>query len=140
MPDAYGVQDHGAPASALTLVHGLVTAERGLNKIIAHDLFAGYLTHNHVMTALSNGIVAPVALAGASAADPAIQQFLELCERGTPIPLFPQMDALWRVLEEAEIAVIAGVPADRTARESARRVTAILGSEEGNPHGRPVVR
>lgn len=130
----------GAPASTLTLVHGLVMAKRGPNKIIAHDLFADYLTHNHVMTALSNGIVAPVALAGASSADTAIQQFLELCERGTPIPLFPQMDAVWRVLEEAEVAIIAGAPADVTARQSAASVTAILRSVEGNPHGRPVVR
>ncbi|MGH3929605.1 MAG: alpha-amylase family glycosyl hydrolase, partial [Pseudonocardiaceae bacterium] len=32
----------GEPASAFTLVHGLVMAKHGTNKIIAHDLFADY--------------------------------------------------------------------------------------------------
>ncbi|AVZ71842.1 hypothetical protein SLUN_06200 [Streptomyces lunaelactis] len=129
----------GAPAETFTLVHSLVMAKRGLNKIIAHDLFADYLTHNHVMTALSDGIVAPVALVSTTTEDTAIQQFLALCELGTPMPSFPQMDAIWRVLEEAEVAVIAGAPAEATARQAAANVAAVFTTEEGNSLGRPVV-
>ncbi|HET6855723.1 MAG TPA: extracellular solute-binding protein [Streptomyces sp.] len=129
----------GAPAAAFTLVHGLVMAKHGLNKIIAHDLFADYLTHDHVMTALSDGIVAPVALVGSTNENAAIRQFLELCERGTPMPSFPQMDAIWRILEDAEIAVVCGASAEATARRAAASVAAIFTTEEGNSLGRPVV-
>lgn len=120
----------GKPASAFTLVHGLVMAKDGTNKIIAHDLFADYLTHDHVMTALSNGIVAPVvALRGTMNHDTAIHQFLNLCELGTPMPSFPQMNATWRILEKAEVAVIAGAPAEATARQAAASLAAIFTTE-----------
>ena len=121
----------GERASTFTLVHGLVMAKYGANKIIAHDLFADYLTHDHVMTALSDGIGAPVALRGTTSKDPAIQQYLALCELGTPMPSFPQMDATWRILEKAEVAVIAGAPAEPTAQQASASLAAIFAAEEG---------
>lgn len=129
----------GGPASAFTLVHGLVMAKHGANKIIAHDLFADYLTHDHVMTVLSEGAGEPVALRDTTNQDPAIQQFLALCELGTPMPSFPQMDMTWRILEEAEVAVIAGAPAEATAKQAAASLAAIVASEERTSNGRPVV-
>lgn len=129
----------GEPASAFTLVHGLVMAKHGANKIIAHDLFADYLTHEHVMTALSDGIVAPVALRGPTTEDTMIQQFQALCELGTPMPSFPQMDATWQVLEKAEVAVIAGAPAEATARQAATSLAAIFTTEQGISNGPSVV-
>jgi arabinogalactan oligomer/maltooligosaccharide transport system substrate-binding protein len=116
----------GGPASTFTMVHGLFIAKHGANKIIAHDLFADYLTHNHVMAALSDGIVAPAALLDTVSEDTALQNFLELCAAGTPMPSFPQMDATWRILEEAQVAVIAGAPAEATARRAAAQVEAIF--------------
>lgn len=129
----------GKPASAFTLLHGLVMAKHGTNKIIAHDLFADYLTHDHVMTALSDALVAPVALRGRTTEDTAIQQFLDLCELGTPMPSFPQMDATWRILEKAEVAAIAGAPAEATARQAAANLAAIFTTEQRNSNGRSVV-
>ena len=71
------------PASAFTLVHGLVMAKRhGDNQVIAHDLFADYLTHPDVMTALSVGTVGPVAFPKTINQDPAVQQFFALWSRG----------------------------------------------------------
>lgn len=119
----------GGPATALTLVHGLFFARHGPNKIIAHDMFADYLTHHHVLAALSAGIVAPVALLGTPNQDTAIQQFLNLCASGPPIPSFPQMDATWRILEDAQAAVIAGASAKATARRAAAGVEALFTSE-----------
>jgi len=126
---------NGEPATAFTLVHGLVMAKHGVNKIVAHDLFADYLTHDYVAIALSDGIDAPVALRGTTTEDTAIQQFLALCEVGAPMPSFPQMDVTWRILEDAEVAVIAGASAEATARQAAARLAAIFGTEEGNSNG-----
>ncbi|TCO59428.1 extracellular solute-binding protein [Actinocrispum wychmicini] len=98
----------GAASDPFTLVHGLVMTRAGTNKIIAHDLFADYLTHDHVISALSDGVVAPVMMRDSPLRDPHLQQFVQLCEAGKPMPSFPQMDATWRILEDAEVAVISG--------------------------------
>jgi arabinogalactan oligomer / maltooligosaccharide transport system substrate-binding protein len=119
----------GGPASALTLVHGLFIAKHGANKIIAHDMFADYLTHHHVMAALSAGIVAPAALVGTPSQDASVQQFFNLCASGTPMPSFPQMDSVWRVLEAAQAAVIAGASAGATAKQAAAEVEALFAAE-----------
>lgn len=129
----------GQPASAFTLVHGLVMARQGTSKTIAHDLFADYLSHTHVMTALSVDIIEPVALRDTTNPDTAVQQYLALCERGAPMPSFPEMNATWRILEEAETAVIDGAPAEATARQAAAKLAAIFATEEAYAHGRPVV-
>jgi len=129
----------GKPASAFTLVHGLVMTRHGTNNITAHDLFADYLTHDHVMTAISEGVDAPAALAGTTSRDTALRQFLRLCEQGTPMPSFPQMDATWRVLEEAEIAVVSGAPAEAAARRAATKLAAIFSAKERNLDGPSVV-
>lgn len=65
----------GHRADAFTLVHGLAMARNGTNKIIAHDLFADYLTHEHVMSAVSAGIDAPVVLRTSTNEDPHLRQF-----------------------------------------------------------------
>jgi maltose-binding protein MalE len=129
----------GAPASAFTLVHGLVVAKEGASKVIAHDLFADYLSHTHVMTALSVGTSGPVALRETTNQDLAVQQFLALCGLGTPMPSFPQMNATWRILEEAEVAVVEGASAEATARQAAGKLTAVFAAEEVPAYGRPVV-
>ena len=129
----------GAPVSSFTLVHGLVMGKHGANKIIAHDLFADYLTHDDVMEALSDGVVAPIAAHGTVSKDGALRQFVALCEEGTPMPSFPQMDATWRILERAEVAVIAGEDAEATAKQASAELAALFATEEGTPHGRSVV-
>jgi maltose-binding protein MalE len=60
----------GSTTRAFTTVHGLFIAKHGTNKAIAHDLFADYLTHSHVMSALSNGAVSPIALLTDAVQDP----------------------------------------------------------------------
>jgi arabinogalactan oligomer/maltooligosaccharide transport system substrate-binding protein len=129
----------GEPASAFTLVHGLFIAKHGANNVIAHDLFADYLSHAHVMNALSAGIIGPVALCETTSQDPAVQQYLALCEAGTPMPSFPEMNATWRVLEEAETAVIEGIPAEATAKRAAAKLTEIFAAREVRAHGSTVV-
>jgi arabinogalactan oligomer/maltooligosaccharide transport system substrate-binding protein len=116
----------GRPASAFALVHGLVMTKNGLNKVIAHDLFADYLTHHHVMAALSDGIVAPTAASTMASDDKALQQFMTLCEAAMPMPSFPQMDATWRILERLEVAVIAGGDVKKVARQGAAEVAALF--------------
>jgi len=129
----------GRHATPFTLVEALVMMSRGTNKVIAHDLFADYLSHADVMDALSVGTVGPVAMGKAAGEDIAIQQFSALCESGVPMPTFPEMNATWRVLEEAEVAVIEGAPARSTALQAAARLTEIFTEEETYRHGRPVV-
>lgn len=130
----------GAPASPFTLVHGLVMTKHGANKVIAHDLFADYLSHAHVMTALSVGLGGePVALRETTNDDFAVQQFLTLCEQGVLMPSIPQMNDTWRILEEAELAVIEGAPAEATAQRAAAKLGAIFAVKEAHQHGRSVV-
>jgi maltose-binding protein MalE len=125
----------GHRADAFTLVHGLAMARNGSNKIIAHDLFADYLTHQHVMSAVSDGIDAPVVLRTSTNDDPHLRQFRTLCEAGTPMPSFAEMEATWRILGAAEIAVITGASAEVTAKRAAAQVTALFAAEKGGPNG-----
>ncbi|MFI6584575.1 extracellular solute-binding protein [Embleya sp. NPDC050493] len=117
----------GRPASSFSLVHGLLMAKHGANKVIAHDLIADYVTHEHVMSTLSDRLGAPVALRGAVGRAPAIRRYLSLCEAATPMPSFPQMEQTWRILEFAMTAVIAGADPEPTAREAGRRLAALFG-------------
>ncbi|HEY3895290.1 MAG TPA: hypothetical protein VGL88_07980 [Pseudonocardiaceae bacterium] len=114
-------------------------SKHGANKLTAHDLFADYLARDHVKNAFADYIDAPVALCDTTIQDPAIQQFLLLCESGAPMPSFTQMNGVWRILEAMEVAVIGGASAEATAREAAVRLTAIFATEERNPCGGPVV-
>lgn len=131
----------GRLATGFTLVHGMVMSKHGANKLTAHDLFADYLARDHVKNAFADYIDAPVApaLCGTTIQDPAIQQFLLLCESGAPMPSFPQMNATWRILEDLEVAIIAGAPAEATAKEAAARLTAIFPIEKRSPYVGPVV-
>ncbi|MFT7834721.1 extracellular solute-binding protein [Saccharothrix sp. BKS2] len=116
----------GRRARGFGLVHGFVIRKNATNKIVAQDLFADYLTHERVMSALSRSSGAPTALRDAPAVHPALADFSLLCENADPMPTLPRMGQVWRVLERAEIAVVTGVPADRVAREAAARVTEVL--------------
>jgi arabinogalactan oligomer/maltooligosaccharide transport system substrate-binding protein len=120
----------GKEASAFSLVHGLVMASLGTNTVIAHDLFADYLSHADVMTALSVGTVGPVAMAETASKDTEIQQLFTLCESAVAMPAFPEMKAVWRVLEEAEVAVITGAPAESTALTAAAKLVEIFAAKE----------
>ena len=48
------------------------------------------------------------------------------------MPSFAQMDATWRILEEAEAAVIGGAPAEVTAKRAAARVAALYPNGKGD--------
>ncbi len=130
---------NGRPATGFTLVQGLVMSKHGANKLTAHDLFADYLARDHVKNAFADYTDAPAAVCGTTIHDPAIQQFLVLCEAGAPMPSFPQMNATWRILEDMEIEVIAGASAEVTAREAAARLKAIYTTEERSLYGGSVV-
>ncbi|MCA1704090.1 MAG: hypothetical protein LC808_12825 [Actinobacteria bacterium] len=114
-------------------------SKHGANKLTAHDLFADYLARDHVKNAFADYIDAPAAVCGTTIHDPAIQQFLVLCEAAAPMPSFPQMNATWRILEDMEIEVIAGASAEVTAREAAARLKAIYTTEERSLYGGSVV-
>lgn len=119
--------DGGEPAASFTLVHGLLMTGRGLNKAIAHDLFADYLTQPRVTEALSRGIVCPVAVqSGQTAHDPGIEQYQRLCETGLPMPTFPQMERTWRILGRAQAAAISGAPAAPTAESAAEEISRLF--------------
>ncbi|WNV87202.1 extracellular solute-binding protein [Umezawaea sp. Da 62-37] len=118
----------GGPAQALSLVHGFVVTSKGPNRIIAHDLFADYLTHEHVMSALSQSIGAPNALRGVPSADAGLKAFYDLCELGQPMPADPCMRKLWRILERAELAAVSGVAGEVVAQEAAIAADELLGS------------
>ncbi|NUT92820.1 MAG: extracellular solute-binding protein [Saccharothrix sp.] len=116
----------GAAARGFSLVHGFHIKKGAKNKVVAQDLFADYLTHEHVMSALSGGTGAPTALRGLPAVDPLLGDFYQLCERADPMPTHPRMGQIWRVIEEAEVSAVAGEPADRVARDAAARVAALV--------------
>lgn len=119
--------DGGEPATTFSLVHGLLMARHGVNKAIAHDLFADYLTQPRVAEALSRGIVCPVAVqSGLTPQDPGIEQYQRLCETGLPMPTFPQMEPIWRILGRAQAAVISGAPAAPTAQSAAAEISQLF--------------
>jgi maltose-binding protein MalE len=98
-----------------------------VNKAIAHDLFADYLTQPRVTEALSRGIVCPVAVRpGLTPRDAGIQEYQRLCETGLPMPTFPQMEPIWRILGRAQAAVISGAPATPTAQSAAAEISHLL--------------
>lgn len=116
----------GGPATGFSLVHGLLMVKQGANSAIAQDLFADYLTHDHVVTALSVSIDSAVALRSVVAQDPAIRLYQQQCENGQLMPAFPQMEQIWRALSAAEVAVVSGADAEVTARQAAERLRAIF--------------
>jgi len=119
----------GSPAVSFSLVHGLMMTRQGVNKAIAHDLFADYLTKSSVMTALSNGVVSPVGLLDVTDQDPAIVCYQQLCTDGMPMPSFRQMEEVWRILGRAQVAVISGAPAEATALDAASELRRCLRSD-----------
>lgn len=93
----------------------------GANNIIAQYLFADYLTQPHVLRALSDGTLAPIA-AEQDASAPA-RHFYDLCLTGKPIPAGPSMNQVWRELERAELQVVCGVESvGAIARATAGRI------------------
>lgn len=119
--------DGGAPATTFTLVHGLLMARHGVNKATAHDLFADYLTQPRVAEALAKGIVCPVAVQlGLAPQDPGILQFQRICDAGIPMPTFPQMEPIWRILGRAQAAVISGAPSAQTAESAAAQISRLF--------------
>lgn len=117
----------GAPAVPLSLVHGLVMARNGSNRMIAHDLFAEYLSQSKVMAALSGEVVGPTALRSTVSKDAGVRRYQELCEAAIPMPAFRGMHGVWRALRVAETAVVAGAPAAEAARAAARAVRDAVG-------------
>jgi maltose-binding protein MalE len=117
----------GGPATAFTLVHGLLMARQGVNKVTAHDLFADYLTQPRVAEALLRNIVSPVAIkARISLQDPGIEQYQKICDAGLPMPLFPQMEPIWRILGRAQAAVISGAPSAPVAEAAAAQISRLF--------------
>ncbi len=109
-----------------TAVHGLFVAARGSNKAIANDLFADYLTHSHMMSVISKGSVSPVALITDAVQDAAIGEYQRLCALGDLMPSIPAMERVWRILGDAQAAVVAGEHAQPVARRAAEAVKAAV--------------
>lgn len=114
----------GQEAVSLTLVHGLIMARRGKNKLIGHDLFAEFLTQASVMETLSSAVVAPAARNGINKDDADLHVYQDLCERGLLMPRFSKVHVMWSVLGRAQAAVISGLEADRVARDAAAELRA----------------
>ncbi|WP_191838919.1 sugar ABC transporter substrate-binding protein [Catellatospora chokoriensis] len=112
----------GLPARTFSLVHGLTIAREGANSAIAHDLFADFLTHGHVMTALSQAVHCPVALLAGSGESEAVQQYRRLCEVADPMPTFAFMRRVWDVLGEAQADAVAGARGEVVGRRAAAAV------------------
>lgn len=115
----------GGPAIGLSSVHGLLMSGNGVNKAIAHDLFADYLSRTSVMTALSEGIVGPAALPTPAMRDPAIEEYRRLAEACPPMPTTAQMGAVWPIVGAAQAAVIGGADAAATAAGAAAAIEAL---------------
>ncbi len=114
--------ENGAPAVSLSLVHGLLMAKRGLNKLIAHDLFSEHLTQGLVMEMLSSHVVAPAARSGINRDDSGLRVYQSLCENGLPMPSFQSAHVLWSVLGRAQAAVIAGERSEAVGARAAREL------------------
>lgn len=118
---------NGGTAVSLSLVHGLLMAKKGVNKLIAHDLFSEHLTQGLVMEMLSSHVVAPAARNGINRDDSDLRVYQSLCENGVPMPSFRNAHILWSALGSAQAAVIAGERSEavgaRAARELRERLT-----------------
>jgi arabinogalactan oligomer/maltooligosaccharide transport system substrate-binding protein len=113
----------GRPAEAFSLVLGLMMVKRGQNRIIAHDLFADYLTDARVMAAFAATALSPTALRVTEMRPLAVRQYRKLCDAAAPMPSFPQMRTVWRLLGSAEAGVIAGADPHTTATRLAEEVS-----------------
>src|SRR4051794_3082279 len=83
---------------ACAWVNGMAIAKHGVNKVIGHDLFQDYLTHEYVMSALSRDVVAPVSLDVGGSVRDALTEYRRLCGLGELMPSFPAMHDVWRIL------------------------------------------
>ena len=122
----------GNPAEAFTLIHAVAVTKYGPNRGAPHDLFSDYLTNRSAIETMSTMVCAPALLRGASGNDRAIDSFMALCEVGSPMPNFSQMDDVWRILEAAEVAVVSGLPAEPTASEAAAKITALFATQDND--------
>ncbi|WP_433579186.1 sugar ABC transporter substrate-binding protein [Nocardia brasiliensis] len=122
----------GRPATPFTLVHGLMMVSRGMNRITAHDLFADYLTREHVLRKLSDHTANPIAADYPTSR--LLTSFRELSEQGTAMPAFPIMNEVWRLLEAAELKLIAGGDARPIAERLATDVRRLAESPSMNEY------
>lgn len=116
----------GGPAVGFGLVHGLMTVKGGVNSGIAQELFADYLTHRHVMATLSRAVNSAIAITTVPASDPLIGVYQDLCATSPPMPLFAQMELVWRALGSAQASVVAGADPGGTARALTERLRTIV--------------
>jgi arabinogalactan oligomer/maltooligosaccharide transport system substrate-binding protein len=115
----------GGAATCLAFVDGLMIAKHGPDKAIAHDLFADYLTNARVMTMFSATAMSAPALRAADIASPEVRTYRELCDEAVPMPSFPHMRSVWRLLGAAQAAVIGGAQPHATAKRLAKRISAL---------------
>lgn len=116
---------NGKPATPMTVIHGLVVCSAGQNSITAQDLFADYLTQEHVLGALSDGTLAPTATKQDTGSIAPV--FHELCATGVAVPTHPRMNEIWRVLEKCELDTVSGSASiDEIASRAANHIRELL--------------
>lgn len=125
--------DGAGPVRPMVSVHGFFLTRRGRNKAIAKDLIVDHLTRTAVSTALHE--VWPHvparrdALERKGGTDPAIGGFYEAFRAGDPMPSIPQMNEVWRSLEDAVVKLVTGAETGPVARQLAKRLEKLPGAD-----------
>jgi arabinogalactan oligomer / maltooligosaccharide transport system substrate-binding protein len=118
----------GKPATPFLGVQTFYVAAKGKNKALAQEFVTNYVTRPELAVALYRAEPRPPALTAAfdqvKATDPDLQKFLDAGRNAVPLPVIPQMAAIWDPFGKAEAAVVGGADPAKTVDAAAKTISA----------------
>jgi arabinogalactan oligomer/maltooligosaccharide transport system substrate-binding protein len=106
-------------------VSAFFVPRKGSNRQLAHDFLLNYLTRTDLAIALYKADNRPPALNLAVerlGVDPVVDAFASAAANGVPMPSWPEMPELFKLIGRAEAMVIAGEPVEPTVASLSREV------------------
>ncbi len=119
------------PARPFVGVQAFFVASRGDNPALAQEFAATFGGSEQAQVALYEAEPRRPALTAAldrvGAADPDLAAFAEAGRDGTPLPVVPQMAAVWDPLGKAQAAIVGGAAVEPTLAAAAAAIRAAVG-------------
>jgi len=116
----------GKPAQPFLGVQAFFVAAKGKSKALAQEFVANYVTNKEVAMALYDADPRPPALLAAiddaKAKDADVAKWLDAGKDGLPMPVIPEMAAIWGPFGNAEVAVIKGGDPKTAADAAAKAI------------------
>jgi arabinogalactan oligomer/maltooligosaccharide transport system substrate-binding protein len=100
----------GVAARPFSGTWGFAIVRGGANRDIARDLIGDYVARDDLVNEMSEMTGSPPVLKASTCSDDVIATYLQQCRESDPMPAFPEMSAVWRLLGTAEVQIINGEP------------------------------